>query len=282
LKNHVGTIAVAAIWIAIFRPFRIFSQCVAGFLARSSPDPAKGPGYDTNPGNANLKGSCALLTAFLDQFVGPYSKHSITDLVLTGGSSGGFNECSKRSFDTLVKCGGSLAYLHGAMAMYEFISSLCITFICGWASWIVMEKIDIFNDPKGHWYIEDKIWAEVGCLVMAFAVCVSFMSLWNQTTDVLLYCVAWNRSLAFKGHEGFCTPGDALHPPKTYCPQSLRYMIPDYELDIAWEHGIHAHGIAQWSAIVAAMEHGAMNTSKGAPNYSSYLGSALATGAKVV
>merc|ERR1719331_1610693 len=135
--------------------------------------------------------------------------------------------------------------------MYEFISSLCITAICGWTSWILMEKLDFFNDPDGQWYIEDKIWAEVGCCVMAFAVSVSFMSLRNQTTDVLLYCIAWNRAVTFKGHE--MQNHQALEGPDKWCPQTLRYLIPDYELDPHWEHGIHAHGIAQSAAIIAAM-----------------------------
>jgi hypothetical protein len=284
---HLGAIALGAPIIAIMRPFRFFAQCVSGFLHRSSPDPDKGPGFDAHPGNANLKGCFALFSACMDQVFGKYCKHAYIQLVLTGGSEGGFMECTDASFQLLTKSGGSLAYLHGSMMLYEIIACLWITVFCGVLGNILVSNWGIFDPVYGNpmFRVEDRLWVVGTCSVIAFAIAFAWVSIVNQTADVLLYCVAWNRkNVSHGGHgghgggHGHAAPG-ALEEPIKYCPQALRDIIPEYELKSHYEHGIHAHGVGQMSAIIMAMEHGAMNTSdKGrAPNYSSAMGSMMGT-----
>jgi hypothetical protein len=278
--HHMGSIALGSIYIAVLRPFRLFAQCVAGFLQRSSSDPSRGPGFDTHPGTANLKGCFALFSACMDQAFGKYSKHAFTEMILSG--EGDFVACAQNSFDFLVKCGGSLAYLHGAMLMYEFMGCMSITLLTGWIVMICQDKFDYFNDLSSGGYIEDKTMSTVACCVVAFCVTFAYMSLWNQTADVLLYCVGWNRKMNHLGHEAN-DHHHCLAAPVAWCPQALRYLIPDYELDPAYEHGIHAHGVGQMGAIIAAMEHGAMNTTatKNAPNFSSAFGTVMAPAGKM-
>jgi hypothetical protein len=287
LGKHIGSIAVGAPIIAFLRPFRLFSQCLSGFLNRNSPDPMKGPGFDPHPGTANLKGCFALFSACLDQVVGAYSKNAFVEMVLSGGRSGEgsalgeFGDACDSSFRFLVTCGGSVAYLHGAMLMYEAIGCLSITCFCGWTVLVVQDKVDWFNDKASGWYIEDKNASAFAACVVAFVVSYSWMSLWNQAADVLLYCVAWNRRQVNFGHEFEMSHGDMIEEPGKCCPNALRYLIPAYELNEHYEHGVHAHGVGQLGTIIAAMEHGAMNK-PGAPNYSTAMGSVFATGTKAL
>jgi len=277
---HVGTIAVGAPVIFIFRPFRMMSQCVTGFLAKTA-DPVKGPGYDEDPNNANIKGCLSLFSACLEQVFGRYSKTAFTELVLTG--SGDFYSLSDDAFQFLVRSGGSIAHLHGAMLMYELFGSLCITLFCGWMTLILQDKVDIFNDKTSSYYIEDKDASVIVAMIVAFAVAWAWMSLWNQTADVLLYCTAWNRRQLHEGEERGLGEEELIGTPDMYCPQTIRQILPAYELDPAYEHGLHAHGIGQQGAIIAAMEHGAMNAGgTSAPDYSHMVANAHMTATKII
>jgi len=284
ITKHLGSLAIGAPIIAILRPVRLFSQCVSGFLNRVTPDPLKGPGADLHPGNANLKGCFSLFSACLDQIVGKYSKNAFTELVLGGGRSGhggGFSTACDESFKFLVTCGGSIAYLHGAMLLYEAFGCISITCFCGWVVLVIQDKVDWFNDQSSGWYIEDKNASVIAACIVAFVVTYCWMSLWNQTADVLLYCVAWNRRQAHLAHEFDINHHDAIIEPKKVCPNALRQLIPEYELEAHYEQGIHAHGVGQMGAIIAAMEHGAMNQHSKGPNYSTAMGSVFQTGTRM-
>jgi len=276
---HIGTIAVGAPVIFIFRPFRMVSQCVTSFLSKTA-ETGKGPAYSDDAHNANVKGCLSLMSACLEQIFGKYSKTAFTELVLSG--SGDFFSCSDAGFQFLVKSGGSIAHLHGAMLMYELFGSLFITLFCGWMTMIVQDKADMFSKIESPYYIEDKNASLIVCMVIAFAVAFSWMCMWNHTADVLLYCVAWNRRQFHEGEEKGLEHTELIGEVSKYCPQTLRYLLPPYEMDAAYEHGLHAHGIGQQGAIIAAMEHGAMNAAGPAPDYSNMVASAHMTATKMI
>jgi len=272
LWYHTGSIALGAPVIFFFRPFRMFAQCVGGFLSKTA-DPDKGPSYSDDPHNSNIKGCLTLMSACLEQVFGKYSKIAFTELVLNGQD--GFLTCSQAAFTFLVRSGGSIAHLHGAMILYELFGTLCITLFCGWAVWIIQEKVDVFNEVESAFYIENKNASLVACMLIAFAIGTSWMSMWNQTADVLLYCVAWNRRQVHLGEEHGVEEPDMIGEVKVFCPQALRYLLPPQEMEAEAEHGLHAHGIGQQGAILAAMAHGTMSggTTQG-PQYSQMVSNA--------
>jgi len=280
LMYHTGTLALGAPVIFIFRPFRMIAQCVSGFLTKTA-DPIGGPSHSDDPHNASLKGCLTLMSACLEQVFGKYSKNAFTELVLNGQD--GFFDCSEAAFRFLVQSGGSIAHLHGAMLLYELFGTLCITLISGWAVWIVQEKVDAFNEPGNSYYIEDKNASLLACMLIAFIVGTCWMSMWNQTADVLLYCVAWNRRQVHLGEEHGLEEAEMLGEVTEFCPQPLRYLLPPHELEAAYEHGLHAHGIGQQGAILAAMDHGSMNVMQGStqgPQYSKMVADAHFTANK--
>jgi len=266
--KHSGSLALGACTIFIFRPFRMASQCVTSFISRSE-DSRTGT---EDPHTTNIKGCLSLMSACLEQVFGKYSKNAFTELVLSGGgdadgpcASGtqGFLECSQTAFDFLVKSGGSIAHLHGAMLLYEMFGGLFVTLFCGWLIMVLQDKLDMFSEPTSPSYIENKTASAIVSMVVAFAVSFAWMSLWNQTADVLLYCVAWNRRQFHEGEEHKLAHSDLIGEVTSYCPQAVRNILPEHELEPEMEHGLHAHGMGQQGAILAAMEHGAMNDPSG-------------------
>jgi len=195
----------------------------------------------------------------LDQCFGRFNKNALTQLLLTGDENA--NECASAAFQFLVQSGGSVAYLHGATFVYEFIASLCITIFCTFVVDIFLAKWDIFSEPCVSTtavycaYIQEKNGTLAAAALVAFIAAFNWMSLWNQTGDVLLYCVAWNRKMHFKGEESGLDEDMMIGSCGEYCPQTLRVLLPPHELSPHFEHGLHAHGVGQVGAIVAAMEH---------------------------
>jgi len=283
LTHHVGSIALGAIIIAVFRPFRMCAEFVSSFLSRIADD-TKGKAYSPDPHTSAVKSCLSLLAACLEQVFGKYSKNAFTQLVLGGGgeyNNEGFFECAEQAFQRLVKGGGSVAHLHGAMLLYEIFGCLFITTFCGWTILIVQDKADMFNEKTSSYYIEDKNTSAIACMIIAFAMSFAWMSVWGQTADVLLYCVSWNRLQCHEGEEHGMDEESMIGEVKKYCPQSLRYLLPDHEMEAAHEHGLHAHGLGQQGAILAAMEHGAMG-GDGGPDYGKSLAQTHAMATRIV
>jgi hypothetical protein len=269
--RDMGAIFLGAPVIFVLRPFRLVSHFVLSFIQRIT-DHSDGVGAGEDPAITNVKGCLSLLSACLEQQFGKYSKNGFTQLILSGGGydgEDGFFQCCDDAFQRLVKSGGSLAHLHGGMLMYELFGSLSISLFSGWLCMVLQDKLDIFNDKTSSHYIEDKNASALGAIVVAMAVSFAWMAMWNQTADVLLYCVSWNRQQVFLGEEHNLNEDQMVGEVTEFCPQGLRNMLPDHELEAHMEHGLHAHGIGQQGAILAAMEHGAMNNPQGnAPDYS--------------
>jgi len=271
---HVGSIAVGAPVIFIFRPFRMVSQCVSGFLTKTA-----APGGDAQ--NQNIKGCLSLFSACLEQAFGKYSKTAYTELVLNGQDD--FFTCSQTAFQFLVQSGGSIAHLHGAMMLYEIFGTLFITLVCGWMTLILQDELDMFNDKTSSYYIEDKNASVIAAMIVALAVAWTWMSLWNNTSDVLLYCTAWNRRQQHLGEHRGLPEEEIIKGVAAYAPQTIRQLLPPYEMQAAYEHGLHAHGIGQQGAIIAAMEHGAMNAQgTAAPDYSHMAAETMMTAQRVM
>jgi hypothetical protein len=287
--KHIGSLALAAPIIALFRGPCLIVSIISSFTGKTSGTDPNNPMQTNHPGNQNFRGMLSLLSECLNQVFGKYTYSAIRELVLSGGHNGhnpqglfnGFFEAATASWDMITKSGGSISLLHGAMTLYEFTCCLFITSFVGWAALIVQDKVDWFNDPADPNYIENKNASAFACIFIAFSISFSWMSTWNQTSDALLYCVAWNRKQWALGHEFDLSHDEVIKKPSTYCPQQLRYVVPAYELDPHYEHGVHAHGVGQLGTIIATMEHGAL-AKPGGPNLTTHMGSVFQTGTKLV
>jgi len=278
LFNHLGSLAIGAPVIFIFRPFRMISQMVSSFLARLA-EMGKGSGHTDDAHTSSMKSCFNLLSACLDQIFGKYSKNAFTELVLTG--QGSFFECAESSHQFMHASGGSIAYLHGALFMYELFGGLSITLFSSWVIMILQAKLPMFNDPAGSHYIEDKNVSSLAATVVSFAVAFAWMSMWSQISDTLLYCTAWNRRQEHLGHENNLSHEQVIQSPTVFCPQGIRSLLPPHELDAHFEHGLHAHGLGQQGAIMAAMDAG-HGGGDGGPQYSKMVASTHMMATKVM
>jgi hypothetical protein len=284
LVYHMGSITKGAPLIAVMRIFRMPAQCIQGFLFRIQ-DEGKGQAFSPDAHTNNLKGCLSLMSACIDHVFGRFSKTAFTHLVLCGGGEDGwqgFTESAEASFSFLIKAGGSIAHLYGSLGLYELFGSLAIALFSTWVSWFI-SVADCFHEinagPNGmNWQLEDRMATLLACFALAFIIGFSFMSVWSQTGDVLLYCLAWNRRQRHEGEEHRLAKGKIIGEVDDYAGDCLRFLIPPYERGAEFEHGLHAHGLGQQGAILAAMEHGAMNAQgSSAPDYTKAAGASMVT-----
>jgi len=261
LLKHLGSVALASIVIGITRPFRMFVQCVQGFLARTDDPGVKGIGFDQPERSQQFRGFCALFSQLLDFFFGKWSKMGLTQLVLNGGAdnSGYVKSCSD-AFELMVNSGGTLAYLHGALIVYEYFGIFLITLFSTAICFILSGSIPWFTDMDGEWYIEDRTSVCIFCAIISGVISFSCMSLFNNAADVLLFDVTWNRRMHYKNsHENLAVT--------KYAPAGLRALIGEEELKSSYEEGLGAHAPGQVGALQHALEAGALQTATHGPSY---------------
>jgi len=228
--NHMGSMALGCLLIAMCRPFRIFSECLTGFVRQQEgitdeddddeggdddgpPDVPAACGFDT------WVTLCSYLGICMETIFGGYSKNTFTEVVL---SAHGFTEAAESASEFLASSGGSVSYLNGACFVYEVFGGLCITLISVLAFVVAATNMDMFANPSSDWYIPNLFWGTFFATAIAAVTAFEFMQIFNHTADTLLYCFAWNRELSKQDEE--CYPGK-------YCPGGLRDMMQDYEME---------------------------------------------------
>jgi len=262
---HVGTIALGCPIIFVLRPFRMLSKCLSHFLHKTKEPEKHWNEHESHhrPPTADARNCLSLVASALEQIFGCFGKDAFTECVLAGQD--GFIACSFTSFKFLIKSGGSVAHLHGSLIMYEIFGTLFITIWCGWMTLIIQDKVDWFNDPTSKHYIEDKDASAIAGTIIAFSIAFAFMSTWAQIADVMLYCVSWNRKQLAEGEMHKFERNEIIKPVNTYCPQQLRYLLPEHEREASHEGGLKSHeGMGHAMQILATMEHGALQSMTGA------------------
>lgn len=261
LVKHLGSVAFSAILIGLTRPFRLFVQCVQGFLARTDDPGVKGIGFDQPERSQQVRGFCALCSQLMDFFFGKWSKMGLTQMVLNGGDGySGYVKCCNDAFELMVNSGGTLSYLQGSLIVYEFFGIFCITLFSTLVCLFITGAIPWFADQSSEWYIEDRMSTCGFCAIIAGVVSFSCMSLFNQTADVLLFDVTWNRRMNYKNHHH-------NHAVTKYAPAGIRALIGDEELKSSYEEGLGAHAPGQVGALQHALEAGVLQSASHEPSY---------------
>jgi len=208
---HLGTIAKAAIMCVITAPFRGVSEMIKAFLGANAYDPAQAGGDDDqqqSPG-AMVAAGFGLLSTFLDEFFGRYSKDLYVDVVLR---SSDFHQAANDAFDFITETGGAVALLHGGTAIYELIGVMLITALCTAFSIFLVSVLPVFSTEEGALYINDPAMIHFFVTVLCCMIASAFMSVFNITANTLLYVFAWSRKTY---------PGDV----KKFCPTPLLHIV---------------------------------------------------------
>jgi len=264
LFYHAGSLALGSPIIFFLRPFRLVGEFLHHFIHKTKEHEKHWNEHQSHHRHeeSGVRTCLSLVSQGIEQLFGPFSKDAYTDLVLNG--SNGFIKCSYTSMVTIHHAGGTIAHLHGSMMMFEMFGTFFITMFCAWVVLIVQDKVDVFNEPTSDHYIEDKTASALAASLIAFAVAYAWMSTWNQIADVLLYCVAWNRKQLHEGEVHKYEHAELIGDVNEYCPQHLRYLMPEHEREASHEGGHQsAQGMGHAMQILATMEHGFMKTLAG-------------------
>jgi len=231
LWNHMGSMAYGCLLIAVCRPFRMFSECLAGFVRQQEGitdededggDDDDGDGPPPESSGCSIDACitiCSYLGVCMETIFGGYTKNTWTEIVLSGNE---WKDAAESATEFMSQAGGSVAYLQGACFVYEVFGTLFITLVCVVTFVVVATKNDTFADPSSQWYIPNLYWGTLFATLIAGVTAFEFMQIFNHTADTLLYAFAWNRVLSGANEEFY---------PGRYCPGALRDMMQDYELE---------------------------------------------------
>jgi len=206
---HLGTIAKAAIMTVITAPFRGISEMIKAFLGANSIDPTQASAEDEHSSGAMVAAGFGLLSTFLDEFFGRYSKDLYVDVVLR---SSDFHQAANDAFDFITETGGAVALLHGGTAVYELIGVLLITAVCTAFSMFLLSVLPVFANEDGALYVSDPSMIHFFVSVLCCMIASAFMSVFNITANTLLYVFAWSRKMY---------PGNV----KEFCPTPLLHIV---------------------------------------------------------
>jgi len=229
--NHMGSLALGCLLIALCRPFRMFSECLGGFVRKMTEDDDDDDDDDGDKGTYDkMMAFCSCdcdswITLFnylgicFDTIFGGYTKNTYTEIVLSASE---FQEAAEQSLEFFTSAGGSAKYLQGACFVFEVYGTLCITVISTVTFVVLATKLDTFSNQASPWYIPNLYWGTLFAILISLMTSFEFMQIFNHTADTLLYAFAWNRTLSASVPE--------LKPGK-FCPGGLRDMMQEFEMD---------------------------------------------------
>eukprot|EP00913_Durusdinium_trenchii_P027271 g25585.t1 len=139
---------------------------------------------------------------------------------------GGYSKDAYDAANQILSAGGVISFLHGMTRFYEIVATLFIMLTSTILGFVVMENLPAFSDTNSGWYISDTTAMALVCLIISGVVANSWMSLFNTTSDSLLYVLMWARKMA---------PNDPEFPAVTRAQAQKRgtpKVCPDALLDL--------------------------------------------------
>lgn len=210
LFHHLGTIALAGVVSLATAPFRAASEMFKAFMgAGGKPEYRAGGGMDVEDTSriGLVISGLGLLSTFLDEFFGRYSKTLLSDVVLRASD---FSTASNDSYEFILDAGGTVALLHGGTGNYEVIGVIIITGICSLVADFLLTKVSTFSDPKSSMYVPEPGMMTLVAAGMACMIASGFMALFSIAADTLLYTFVFGR----KHHPeklSHCIPTPLMH-----------------------------------------------------------------------
>mmetsp|Transcript_169614 Transcript_169614/g.538510 ORF Transcript_169614/g.538510 Transcript_169614/m.538510 type:complete len:753 (+) Transcript_169614:98-2356(+) len=193
---HLGTIAVAGVVNLATAPFRAASEMFKTFVgAGGKPEYRAGAGGIDEEDRSRVGliiSGLGLLSTFLDEFFGRFSKNMLSDVVLR---STDFSTASSDAYEFVLDAGGVVALLHGGTGNYEVIGVIIITAKCALLNHLLLTKIYTFSSPESNLYVDEPGMMTLIAAAMACVIASGFMSLFSIASDTLLYTFVFGRKL---------------------------------------------------------------------------------------
>lgn len=196
VTKKLGTLLYFCWYIFITRPLRVAAE-VMRFLTTPASHKIQRKQFDEEEETKDIwgimHGAASLFATFVNHEFGGYSKDAFVDIVLRDTN---FREASKDASEQILSAGGVISFLHGMTRFYEIIASAFIVLLSTVLGFVVMENVPCFSDTNSSWYISDTSSMALTCFLISGIVAYSWMSLFNTTSDSLLYTLMWARKMS--------------------------------------------------------------------------------------
>jgi len=124
------------------------------------------------------------------------NKNAYIDIAVT---SNGFCAAARSALEMITELGGAMAILNGATFIFTLFGTILITLGCGWFTYIVSSQ-GTFVDQSSDFEVSNPTAPMVVACLIGMLVALSFMHIFDMTSDTLLYCYGYDMRTGKGGH----------------------------------------------------------------------------------
>jgi len=171
---HVGSIAFGSAIVAIIETLDKILQFIENENKHSA----------NNPCVSMLVCCCMCWLDCVKSCVEFINKNAYIDIAVTSNS---FCWAARNALATIASFGGAMLILNGATWIFSLIATTVIVVSCGLISDMILQ-LDSFTNNESDYFVDDPTLATVIACGLAFLISLTFMSIFDMTSDTLLYC----------------------------------------------------------------------------------------------
>jgi len=195
ITKHTGSLAFGS---AVIAAMEVFQKVLEWADAKNKQEA-------NNQAVECILKTCLCLCTCLEGIIQFINKNAYIDIAIT---SDGFCKAVRNVMHVVIDHGAAMAILNAATYIFQIVGMLSITGLCGLLSYAVLQS-PAYSDPESSWYVESTTLTVTLSCIIAFIVAWAFMSIFDTTTDTLLYCFADDK----RAHNGQVTtaPSDFVN-----------------------------------------------------------------------
>lgn len=197
IMYHLGSLALGAFIIAVCR----FVQMILSYLAKQAKE----------EGNKVFEMIAKCLICIIECFKRTMeflNKNAYMDIAV---NSNNFCAAAWNAFTTIVTNGGRYAFLNGACEVIKYMGIFLIS-LAGIAVAYFGSSYGAYDEPSSEYFLESPYAVVLVCAIIALMVAASFMLVFDQVADTLLYCFIDSTN---------------KNSVQVYCPDSLMVLMND-------------------------------------------------------
>lgn len=197
---HLGTLAFGAFLIAVCRMINL----IMGMLAKQ----AKAQGNRAM--ELVAKGLMCLVTCF-QKFLEFINKNAYMDVAIR---STNFISAAKHAFEMITANIATIALLNGACFIFQLVGAVLISFGGAFLTYLLVTNHPVFTSNDSPYYIVDPVFIAGVSFLICLVIAISFMIIFDQTADTLLYCFIYDKE-------------QGAHPGIEFAPTGLQRLIDE-------------------------------------------------------
>jgi len=186
LVSHGGSLAFGSLLIAIF-------MVVQKLIERAE---QRNKEAGDNKVVDCILGICLCCVSCCKEVVEHVNKNAYIDIAIT---SDNFCEAARSALKMIVELGGAMAILNGATFIFTLFGVVMISLGSGAFAHFMVTR-GTFADPMSEFNVPNPIAPMVLASLLGLVVSLSFMHVFDMTSDTLLYCYGMDLRQGKPGH----------------------------------------------------------------------------------